>query len=108
MSQPKTDQELLESTWRLYADEFAGHVGEVVSPYEHVETECHVDWGAQVFMFGYALGSIAGAHAIAPESIDKESDSARVSRIVDTVIEIAERDNVPVSSSTIKEDFLED
>lgn len=106
MTRSKTDRELLESTWQLYTDEFADQVSEVVNPEDHVNSERQIDWGAQVFMFGYALGSIAGAHVAAPDSFNHETNSERVSNIVDTVIMIGEEDGINVSSTTIKDDFL--
>lgn len=105
VTEPQTDRELLEATWEAYTEEFADHVGDVVSPYEHVETEDQVDWGVQVFMFGYALGSIAGADVATSTTLGAEIDADRVQNIVATVIEIAEADDVPVSSTSVKRDF---
>lgn len=108
MTELETDRELLEATWEAYTEEFADHVGDIVTPDEAVENEEHVDWGAQVFMFGYALGSIAGAQVSAPNLQGRETDAARVGNIVDEVIDIAESNEIPVSSARIKEDFRRD
>lgn len=108
MTRPDSDRNLLEATWQLYDEQFSDHVGDVVTPEDHVDTEDHVDWGAQVFMFGYALGSVAGAHATARDSVDRDTDEERVTDIVDTVVEIAGSNEFAVSSDSVKADFRED
>lgn len=108
MTRPDPDRDILEATWQHYDEEFSEHVGDVITPEDHVDTEAHVDWGAQVFMFGYALGSVAGAHETAPDSLDRDMDEERVTDIVDTVVEIAGSDEFAVSSDSVKADFRED
>jgi hypothetical protein len=107
MTHPETDTELLVATLQMYTEEFTGHVGEVVTPDEFAETEEQVEWAAQVFMFGYALGSVAGAHTAGSDTIDRETDLLRVTNIVDTVTDIAASDEVPISSRSVMEDFRE-
>lgn len=106
MSDPPSDAELLADTWQLYDAEFADHVGAVVTPYDFVETEDQVEWAARVFMFGYALGSIAGAHAVVPGAVDGEADEERVDAIVEAVVEIADSEEFAVSGPRVREDFL--
>jgi lipid-binding SYLF domain-containing protein len=107
MPHPQTDTELLEATWRMYTSEFADTVGAVVTPDEQAETDAHLEWTAQVFMFGYALGSIAGASVTGSAPIDRETDQSRVDAIVETVTDITAGDDVGVSTSTVVNDFEE-
>lgn len=103
---PETDRELLEATWTTYADAFAEHVGEIVTPADHAQSEEHVEWGAQVFMFGYALGSIAGASAADP-AFEREIDLSRVEDVVQIVIEIGASEDFQASSETVTSDLVE-
>lgn len=85
---------------------FADHVGEIVTPEDHVHNEKHVRWGAQVFMFGYALGSIAGASAADP-GFDRESDLSCVEDVVEIVTDIGASEGFGASSETVTDDRLE-
>ena len=58
-------------------------------------------------MFGYALGSIAGASVTGSAPIDRETDQSRVDAIVETVTDITAGDDVGVSTSTVVNDFEE-
>jgi hypothetical protein len=107
MTPPTTDRELLEAAWQTYDDEFAEHVGHVVTPDDYLDTDEQVDWAARVFMFAYALGSIAGANATDPDPIDAETDRERVETIVDHVVDIHESDAFAASNARVKADFLE-
>jgi hypothetical protein len=107
MSDPDTDRELLEATWRAYDNEFAEYVGTVVTPYEYLDTEAQVNWAARIFMFAYALGSLAGAQAVEPDGFDGETDLERVETVVDHVIDVHASEEFAASSGRIREDFLE-
>lgn len=106
MTDPDSDREILEETWRIYEEEFAEHVGDVVTPYDFVDTDEQVAWAARIFMFGYGLGSVAGAHAAAPGAVEGEADAERVSEVVRTVVEIAESPEFEASAEKVSEDFL--
>jgi hypothetical protein len=107
MSKPDTDREILEGAWRKYDDVFAEYVGEVVTPYDYLDTEEQVNWAARIFMFAYGLGSIAGAQTAGPDAIDEETDLERVEAIVDDVVDIHASDEFEMSNSRIREDFLD-
>lgn len=107
MTRPETDAELLAAAWRLYAAEFTDYVGEIVDPAENVDTEAQANWATQVFMFGYALGSVAGAHAVAPDTISRDTDLDRVDEIVETVTDISASDEFDASKERIRDDFGE-
>ena len=104
MTELRTDRELLEEAWRAYDEKFAEYVGEVVTPYDYVDTEEQVVWSVRTFMFAYGLGVVAGAEAVA--SGERETDLERVETIVDEVVEIHASDAFDVSSERIVEDFL--
>lgn len=106
VTETDTDRQLLEETWRQY-DDFAELVGDIVSPYEYLSTEEQVDLTAQIFMFAYALGSVAGAQTAAPDDFTAETDLDRVEAIVDHVINVHDSEEFAVSSSRVEEDFLE-
>lgn len=107
MAHPETETELLEATWRMYTEEFSDHVGEIVTPSEFAETEEQIEWAAQVFMFGYGLGSIAGAQTAGSATVDRETDLTRINHIVDTVTDIAASDDFAVSTKNVMDDFRE-
>lgn len=107
MTDHVTDRELLERSWELYDEAFADHVGEILAPQEHLDSEAAMDWATQAFMFAYALGSIAGGSVNAPDDVPAETDLARVEQIVDEVITIAESDEFEVSSTRVAEDLRE-
>lgn len=106
MSKVDTDRELLEATFRTYNEEFAPHVGEIVTPREYVETTDQIDWLARIFMFAYALGSIAGVEASTGSGHGREPDLERVESIVDTVVSIHESDDHEIHAERIRRDFL--
>jgi hypothetical protein len=106
--EPETDRELLEAAWRSYAGAFGDHVGDVVTPYEYVDTEEQASWAARVFMFGYGLGSLAGAGAAAPDRFDQETDAERVDALVDAVVDISGSDEFEASTERVLADFLEE
>lgn len=107
MTEHLDDTEVLERTWQMYDDEFADHVGAVVTPYDYVTTEQQVEWAARVFMFGYGLGSVAGAQSVAPDATTDGTDRERVDAIVDHVVDIHASDAFDVSTQRVKRDFLE-
>lgn len=107
MTADTTDRELLEESWQLYDEEFADHVGAIVTPYEYVDTEEQVDWVARIFMFAYGLGTVAGAHAVAPAAVDGTASQERVDDIVDAVVDIHAAESFAVSNERIKRDFLD-
>ncbi len=106
-SEPPTDRDLLQRTWRTYDEQFAAHVGDIVTPYDYVDTEAEVNWAARVFMFAYALGSVAGANAVAPEAVDPETDAERVANLVDHVIDVQRSEKFAVTSGRIREDMVD-
>ncbi|MFB6187760.1 MAG: hypothetical protein ABEI86_12960 [Halobacteriaceae archaeon] len=101
----KSDNQLLKQTWQIYSEEFSNKVGAVVTPDERVDSERAIDWGVQVFMLGYALGSLAGAHSQNPSDVSLEIDEERMANVVDNVIQISSGDQIPISSTSIKSDF---
>lgn len=107
MSDDLTDRELLERTWKLYDEAFAAHVGEILTPEEHLASEAGMDWAAQAFMFAYALGSIAGGSVVAPDDVPAETDLERVEDIVADVVAIAESDAFEASSERVLADIRE-
>ena len=106
MTDHTSDRELLEETWQLYDVEFAEYVGEIVTPDEYLETDEQVDWAARIFMFAYALGSVAGARTADPDAVTGGTDLERVERIVDEVVAIHDSDEFEVSNERVHEDFL--
>jgi hypothetical protein len=89
----------------VYDAEFAEHVGEIITPYDHVDTEQQVEWGVQVFMFGYALGVLAQMR-YCPETPTRELDQRRIDNAVSEVVRIAGSDAFGVSTERILEDFI--
>lgn len=51
MTDDITDRELLERAWELSDEAFADHVGEILAPDHHRESELAIDWAAQSFTF---------------------------------------------------------
>lgn len=105
MATSMTDRELLEAAWRLYADRFADHVGDVVTPEEHAADEDQVGWVAQVFMFAYGLGAIAGGHAAAPDAVGGAVDRERVEDVVDVVTDIHGSEAFEASAARVEADL---
>jgi hypothetical protein len=106
MTEQLTDRTVLEGAWQRYDAEFAEHVGEIVTPYEFIETDEQLHWVARIFMFAYGLGSVAGAQTAVPEEIPEEVDQNRVENIVDDVVDIHQSDEFTASAAGIGEDFL--
>jgi hypothetical protein len=106
MSELDTDRDLLEETWRKYDDEFAESVGDVITPYEYLDTEAQVNWAARIFMFAYGLGCVAGAQAAGSDAIDRVTDLERVEAIVDDIVDIHQSEEFEVSNARITEDLL--
>lgn len=106
-AEPQSDRDLLRRTWRTYDEQFAAHVGDIVTPYDYVDTEEEVNWAARVFMFAYALGSVAGANAVAPEAVDAATDEERVANLVDHVIDVQRSDDFAVTSARIRQDMVD-
>jgi hypothetical protein len=101
-----TDRELLEETWRTYDAEFAPHVEEFVHPSAYLDTDEQLTAITRPFMFFYALGSVAGARAVAPEAFGDGMDPDRIQAVVDTVADIHESEEFAVSAPRITEDVL--
>jgi hypothetical protein len=102
-----TDTDVLDEAFRVYDEEFAEYVGEVVTPYEYVNTQRQVDWAARTFMFAFGLGAVAGANAATPEERAEEVTLDRVEQIVDDIVDIHADDDRAVSTSRVRTDFLD-
>ena len=101
------DRELLERAFGTYDQHFAAHVGEIVTPYEYLDTTEQVEWVGRIFMFAYGLGSVAGARTARPEETHQDIDRHRVESIVAEIVAIHESEGFAVTNDRIVSDFLE-
>lgn len=105
MTTPQSQPDLLRQAFEIYDEEFAEYVGEIATPDEYELTADQEVEVARIFMFGYALGTLAGAHTEAPATLELETDLERVEGVVEDVVSLNSGNEIEVSATRVAADF---